>query len=384
MRGLNIFTVLTVAVLLSGCAGAPPAPGASPLETANPSSSPSAAAPSEPVSRLGLTCNDMLPASLVASAINTGMTTTDVMVNPASATPLGYAVSQLGGLSCEAGVGVSTVSGGSEAGYSSVNVQILPGASALWASSEEKNPAVVSGAGARYGDASAITCLGQSAQSACSADILAGDTWIAVSARGINVAASVGDEALAEHVDPLLANMVASVMKASSPTLAWTAPVTASGLPDECSVYATADEFRALFGTTEEIAIGGGDDGEGSGLDNAAWSAAGVERCTWVPATTGQTWPLYVTALPGGAWAFDRSSALMAAGGSVQAVAEPLAGIDRATFGCHVYSGTCTLDTVIAGNWVQFNAETAGIGAADAVRTQLMKVAERAAIRFAA
>lgn len=72
----------------------------------------------------------------------------------------------------------------------------------------------------------------------------------------------------------------------------------------------------------------------------------------------------------------------MTADDAVVAVTEQIIGVDRATFGCHVYAGFCTLDTVIAGNWVQFNAQAAGIGTTDEVRDQLIEITERAVTRF--
>ena len=99
MRGLNICVVLAATVVLMGCATAPVA-----IETADRSPEPTAAASaapvSEPASRLGLACDDVLPAGLVASVLNRTTVTTDLMVRPQSTTPLGYAVSQVGGVSC--------------------------------------------------------------------------------------------------------------------------------------------------------------------------------------------------------------------------------------------------------------------------------------------
>ena len=79
-----------------------------------------------------------MPAGLVASELNRTTVTTDLMVRPQSATPLGYAVSQLGGVSC--------LASGDGAAQSSVSVQVLPEASAQWATYAEKTAEVVSGA----------------------------------------------------------------------------------------------------------------------------------------------------------------------------------------------------------------------------------------------
>ncbi|KGJ72192.1 hypothetical protein GY21_17000 [Cryobacterium roopkundense] len=264
-----------------------------------------------------------------------------------------------------------------------MSVQVLPDSFSQWAIYEESNPEVVSGTDAAYGDASAVACLGRGTESACSVDVFANGAWIAIAAQGINVDASLSNQAVAEHVSPLISDIVRKITDAPSPTPAWTAPATTGALPADCTVYATAEEFRALFGATGEIIIGGDNDGDGWGIENAAWTSVGVERCMWVPESTGQTWPLYITALPGGEWAFDRSAVLMTAGDAVQEVAD-IAGVSRATFGCHVYSGFCTLDAVIEGNWVEFSAEKVAIGSEDEVRAQLRDMAARAVARFPA
>ena len=310
----------------------------------------------------------------MASVLNRTSVTTDLMVRPQSATPLGYAVSQLGGVSC--------LASGDGAAQSSVSVQVLPEASAQWATYAEKTAEVVSGAASTYGEASHVSCLGRGAESACWVNVLVGESWIEFIARGIDVNPSLSNDAVGEHVAPLIADIVSTVRNAPTPDELWVAPASTGVLPADCSVYATADEFRSEFGTAEEILISDGSDGDGWGIDNAAWTIVGVDRCMWVPESTGQTWPLYITALPGGEWAYDRSSVFMTADDTVQAVS--VVGADRATFGCHVYSGFCTLDTVIAGNWVQLSAEQTLIGTADDVQALLIGIVERAVPRFSA
>jgi hypothetical protein len=323
---------------------------------------------------LALACDDILPAGLVASVLNRTTVTTDLMVRPQSATPLGYAVSQVGGVSC--------LASGDATAQSSVSVQVLPEARTQWATYADKTADVVSGAASTYGDASHVSCLGRGAESACWVNILVDESWIEIIARGIDVNPSLSNDAIGDHVAPLIDDIVSAVRNAPDPEELWVAPASTGILPADCSVYATADEFRSEFGTAEEILINDGSDGDGWGIDNAAWTIIGGDRCMWVPESTGQTWPLYITALPGGEWGYDRSTVVMTADGTVQAVS--VVGADRATFGCHVYSGFCTLDTVIAGNWIQLSAEQALIGAAGDVQALLIGIVERAVPRFSA
>ncbi|WP_146069416.1 hypothetical protein [Cryobacterium sp. Y11] len=284
-------------------------------------------------------------------------------------------MSQLGGVSC--------LASGEVAGQSYVSVQVLPEATAQWMTYTAKNAEVASGADSSYGEASFVDCHNWGEHFTCSANILVGETWIEVSVQGMSLDPSASKEALAEHAAPLITDIVNTVADAPVFGPLWVAPTSTGMLPTDCEVYATADEFRTAFSTTEEILIGGDSDGDGWGIDDAAYTLAGGDRCTWVPENTGQTWPLYITALPGGEWAFDRSASLMTVDNTAQTVADSVAGVDRAIFGCQVYSGFCTMDTVIAGNWVQFSAEQDLIGTADDVQALLIGIAERAVARFA-
>ena len=141
MRALKQITMLSAILLLVGCASAPNASSSNaPSTTASPSSTEAAIPETGPTSRLGLTCGDVLPAEIVAQTVQVDMVVTDLMADPSAASPLSYAVSQLGGVSCQASVGVTTVQGGAETGYSSVAVQVLPEASAHWLAFQEKTP----------------------------------------------------------------------------------------------------------------------------------------------------------------------------------------------------------------------------------------------------
>ena len=368
---MPLAVVLAGSFLLAGCAAGPAAtPSASPPPTdgivASETASPTPAA--APTSRLGLSCADVLPEMLVADLVHDNLITTDMMVDPALATPLGYSVSQLGGVSCRAGGAPD---------FAFVSLQVLPDATDQWAAVATSEPSVASGDAAAYGDASVVDCLGRGSESSCVVDVLVNGSWIALVAQGITVDASLSNADVAEHIAPLITDIVDTVELSGAPTPAWSVPADAGDLPAECTTYATVGDFQTMFGTTESILITADTAGEAPGISAAAWATAGVTQCMWIPEDSGQTWQLYVTALPGGEWAFDRA-ALVASSDGTQTVSEPIDGVERAAFGCHVYTGFCTLDTVIVGNWVQFNAETVRIGSDDAVLAQLIQLAEGA------
>ncbi|TFD19489.1 hypothetical protein [Cryobacterium sp. TMS1-13-1] len=263
-----------------------------------------------------------------------------------------------------------------------MSVKVLPEATAQWQTYAATTAVAMSEGYSTYGDASYVDCFNFGEYFTCTANILAGANWIDAYVRALNSDPSASNEAVAELAAPLITDIVNTVTGAPAPEPLWVAPASTGELPTDCSIYATADDFRAAFSTADEILISGDGDGEGWGIDDAGWTIVGGERCVWAPESTGQTWPLLVTALPGGEWAFDRSARLMTAGDTVRAVTETIGGIDRATFGCHVYSGFCTLDTVIAGNWVQFSAEQEMVGTEHDVQALLISIAERAVGRF--
>ena len=333
MRILNAVVVTAVVIMLAGCAS-----GAAAVKTIDPSpeqsTTPQAAPVSAPTSRLGLTCANLVPSTLVDSLLDMATAITDLSARPQNASPLGYAVSQLGGSSC--------LASGPANLQSFISVQVLPQAAKQWATFAEKTPEVVSGGGSKYGDAASVLCFNVDEKGSCSVNILEGDSWIEVVARGIT-ASTLSNEAVAELAAPLITEIVGTVGSAPSPSAVWVAPSSTGVLPEDCSTYATAGEFQALFATAEDLVMGSGNDGEAWGIDNASWTMAEVHRCAWAAANTGQTWPLYVTSLPGGEWAYERSAGVMTGEGSSQRVADTIAGGDAATFGCHVYSGFCSL-----------------------------------------
>ena len=123
-----------------------------------------------------------MPSVLVSYLLNSSTMTTSLMVNPRSATPLGYAVSQLGGSSCLASNPANL--------QSFVSVQVLPQAAKQWATFAEKTPEVLSGGGSNYGDAASALCFKAEEQRSCSVNILEGERWLEVVARGITASTS--------------------------------------------------------------------------------------------------------------------------------------------------------------------------------------------------
>lgn len=361
---------LVALAFLAGC-GAQPA--------ANQSGTPAPAdTVAEPTARLGLECADLVPEDLVAETVAGGLVVVPHAVTVLGASPLSYALEQLGGTVCAATdptVAVSVDGTGPDVpGYT---VLVLPEAAQQYARYAELYPGVTSGADAPYGDVSDGACFGRGAESSCTSNILIGSTWIEVALRGIDVDAALSDDDVAARVAPLIESIVTTVADGPAPGPLWTPSADTVALPDECTGYATEDEARSALARTEELWVGPAGGG-GWSLSAGAWTMSGAQRCSWL-LDGSENGILGVTALPGGAWAYDTMTSLAAATDPAGRADESIPGIERASFGCATSTMTCTLDTVIGGNWVQFSTASAE---PDMLRDSLIQIAGGAAARL--
>jgi len=386
LPGTRLLLAPLTLALLTGCSvPAVPIQG-EPSSAAEPSATaPAATAPGAvlPVSRLGLDCADLVPEQLVADAVAGSVVAVPYGSTGQGSGPLGYAVEQLGGNAC-AGTDPATAapvdgSGASVPGYS---VLVLPNAAEQYTRYAELYPDVVTGDGAAYGDSAGGACFGRGAESQCSSSILVGSTWIEVALTGITADASLSDSDVAARVAPLIESIVTTVADAPAPGPAWTIPTGTVALPADCATYASEDDVRTAFDRPEQLWVGPAGGG-GWSLSAGAWTIAGAQRCAWLLADSDVA-VMALEALPGGAWAFDAAAERRTPAQPTDAVDTAIAGVERAVFGCDTALGTCTLDTVIGGNWVQFSADTLPDDDPDTVRDRLTRVAAGAAGRLTA
>ena len=346
--------IFTAVLVLAGCATQQPGSvGGSPTASTSASASTPSAAPDHvPTSRLGLACTDILPAAS-ADLVATGLTAIPFGANPGYATPDAYAVQQRGGLACASSNGIVPERGGGAVGYRGVTVLVLPEAGAQWDRYAAMYPDVLSGTAAAYGDAANVTCYARGAESSCGANILAGGSWIEIEANGIEVDAGLDDAGVAERLTPLFTTVVDAVTASTLTGAAWTPPAGTGALPADCAGYVTADEVRSALDVAVPLVING--PSGGWSLIAGAATQAGVPKCLWTQENSDNGVGL-LSALAGGAWAFDASSAILVPGGTAGVVTEPIPGVDRALFRCGPHPDDCTLDTVIAGNWIQLRS----------------------------
>jgi hypothetical protein len=387
LPGTRLLLALLTLALLTGCTvPAVPIQGEpSPSAAAPAASAPATPAPGAvlPVSRLDLDCADLVPEELVADTVAASVVAVPYGSSGPGAGPLGSAVEQLGGNAC-AGTDPSTAapvdgSGASVPGYS---VFVLPDAIEQYTRYAEMYPGVITGDGAAYGDSAGGACFGRGAESQCSSSILVGSTWIEVALTGISADAALSDSGVAARVAPLIQSIVTTVADAPAPGPVWTIPAGTVALPEDCATYATVDDVRTAFDRPEELWVGP-TGGGGWSLPAGAWTMAGAQRCAWLLAGSDVA-VVVLEALPGGVWAFDAAAERRTQAQPADAVDTAIPGVERVVFGCDAVLGTCTLDTVIGGNWVQFSADTPPDDDPDTVRDRLIRVAAGAAARLIA
>jgi hypothetical protein len=379
--------VLSTAVLLTGCTPGPTAQApagtataAPPAATGEPSTSPEPLP--VPPSRLRLDCASLVPAALIVETVAGSLEAVPYGAIAERPSPLTYAVEQLGGTAC-AGTDptVQPPVGGIGAAVPGYTVLVLPDAAEQYATYADLYPDVISGAEAEFGDSSGGGCFGRGSESSCTRSILVGSTWIEVALTGVDVSGTATDEDVAARVAPLIESIVATVAAAPPPGLVWPVPVGTRALPVDCAGYAPAEEVGTIFERSEELWVGPSGGG-GWSLSAGAWTITGTGRCGWLLANSDSA-VLTMAALPGGAWAFDAALMLPDPAERPEVLAESIPGVDRAAFGCAPALATCSLDTVIGGNWVQFSADTSEAADTAAVRHRLIRVAGGAAARLA-
>ena len=371
-----VLLALVAAALLAGCGAEPAAhPNGS-----TPTPADTTAAPTAPTSRLGLECADLVPAELAAATVTAGLVVLPAAAAVLGASPIDYAIEQLGGIACAATDPTAAVpvdgAGPNVPGYT---VLVLPDATEQYGRYAELSAGVRSGADALYGDSSGGACFGRGAESSCTSNILVGSTWIDVELRGIDVDAALSDEDVAVWVSPLIESIVSRVAAAPAPGPLWTPAANAVALPDECAGYGTADEVRSTFERTEELWVGPAGGG-GWSLPAGAWTMSGAQRCSWLLAGSDRG-VLSVEALPGGAWAYGRMTSPTAAENLADGSEVSIPGVERASFGCASATVTCALDTVTGGNWVRFSTSSSD-GDPDLLRERLIQTATAAAARL--
>ncbi|MEQ1737249.1 MAG: hypothetical protein ABL886_12695, partial [Rhodoglobus sp.] len=290
-----------------------------------------------PESVFGIGCDSLLSPASVAGALATPVSAIDAGVadmNSSLRISRTFAVESLGGLACEWNNGQPNdlYPGGTNPAYIGVQVLVLPNAGSQWARFE----AYYSGSGAV-----GMSCATHLTPTYCELNQLVGTSWVQATISGASeaTAAALGAEA------------VAAVSAAGPGAAPWAPPAGTLALPATCEgLVATATVQSALGVSTTLVAS---TDGGGWSLWAGARENWGGPRCNWLYEFS-DSGVGFLASLPGGAWAWNEvRSAITFPTAPTSAAVAGLAPGDEAWVRCVASDGSCVVDLVIGGNWIE-------------------------------
>ncbi len=332
--------VAIMAVLaLAGCT--PPSPSStptpspsgaapSPTGSATPTPEPEALSP-EPV--LDLDCGDLTTASL-SGVLPGDRTPRDPGVSIMNALPTiapVYSIRSLGGIACEWSNGVAfSPQRGFAPGYQGVRVFVLPNGTAQFDRYVDY-----------YGSAG-LSC--SSDGSFCESNDLVGTTWIGMRVEG-------GSSATAASA---LVGEIAGVVSAAGPGAdPWVPPTGTADLPTSCAGIVPDATVSSALGVGVPVQSVG--PAGGWSLEAGADVQNGTVRCSWLYLDSDSGVGA-MGALHGGAWAWaEARPSLTAPSVPAELAVSGLGADDEAWIRCASDGSTCTVDLVIAGNWIEFS-----------------------------
>lgn len=307
MKARIVVLGAVVAGMLAGCTGGP----SSGAETGTGSASASESASVAPLTRLD--CDALLPVERASETLGLPADrlegSRDGAVRPSS---------ELIRAAAEENGGLLTCSWFEQDGPASIVASAATDAGDAFA-------ALPAGPALAAGDAASGAC----AEGSCTAQVLAGSTWVSLAVIGapatLDLAALASS--IADSADGRLNDVIAG-----------TAPV--------CADLLTAEQLTSLAGLAQPVAGAGTEGATPSTAGAAAAARAGLASCTWTDASAATYSGLSVDVLPSGEEGWRTLS--LTTGLSI-----PLAPVDglgeRAISGCS--AGTCEVDVLAEDVW---------------------------------
>jgi hypothetical protein len=323
-----------------------------------------------------VTCADLATDTQLANLISSSLVAEPTARSSARATetiPAGFAVQQLGGLSCEwsNGVPMSSTSGLAGSGYRGLTVTLLPDAAAEWSKSNSLGGPSEGGAPA----------CGTTFGAQCAYDFLAPNAvWISVALGDTHstIAPDALSHAFTDYVSALRSTVSAATVAAST----WKPPAGALAALDACPKVLPDTVARSALGLARPVTSEA--PGGGWNIESAAVETTGNLGCEYSSGTSGGTnnLPLGFANLrwiSGGAWAWETMKTFDLPLGPPAAFPVPgIAGDDGSWIRCDTGSVHCVVDLVISGNWFEmqvFQAEPGPSPVTD-VRAAAVKLAQ--------
>ncbi|PTL72088.1 hypothetical protein C1I63_04020 [Rathayibacter caricis DSM 15933] len=308
MKARIVVLGAVVAGMLAGCTGGP----SSGAETgAGTSASASASASVAPLTRLD--CDSLLPVERASEALGLPADRLEGSRDGAVRTS-----SELIRAAAEENGGLLTCSWFEQDGPASIVASAATDAGDAFA-------ALPAGPALAAGDAASGACL----EGSCTAQVLAGSTWVSLALIG--APATLDLAALASSTADSANGRLDDV-------IAGTAPV--------CADLLTAEQLTSLAGLAQPVAGAGTEAATPATAGAAASARAGLASCTWTDAASAAYSGLSIDALPSGEEGWRTLS--LTTGLSI-----PLAPVDglgeRAISGCS--AGTCEVDVLAEDVW---------------------------------
>jgi len=349
--------VVLAGVVLSALAGCTPVPGHH-----APSGSPStptalvtgrAADTAEPQPALDIDCAGLVDPAALAAAFPAGVRSVDPLVTQGGFGPdieNSIVLQAAGGIGCEWNNGLPFSQGPEEPSrYAGLRLSVLPYATSQWALYDAERGSAGEG----------FQCNTTTTPLICWSDQLVGTTWVSMTLEGVS----------GTSVARSLATSIDSAVTAARPGAArWTPPSGTKTFGD-CTQLLTPAQVATDLGVTAVPMQLNAQPAGGWSIDAAAEAQVDAIGCLFQypdnDSIVGQ-----VNWLRGGAWAYDRGIAAVAAGWGAPAPTSiaGLASGDRAEIGCtdpsrgdEESADICTVDLLLGGNWLQVIIEPSNL-----------------------
>jgi hypothetical protein len=283
MTRLSLLAVAAAVIVLAGCTPGPETSTADPTSSGLPTPTPNVdddVLGERPDARTAASCADLFDPAALAGAFPAALALVDetrTAERIGTVISDGWYVRQAGGLLCEWQDADSLVTSEGYSGYHGIRLLLLPATTAQW----EPYGIAEAGGGTRVGECPF--------DDECHVDAFTGSWWLSMVARGID---SGDSSAVTAEFDQVLARVAALPAPAAPAALD-------SGdlVPGTCDQQLTPAQVLAATGASGTVTV------ESPGYPSqwaTARASVGGTECGWA---IDDQYGIYVTVLPGGAWA---------------------------------------------------------------------------------
>lgn len=367
IRGVAL-AAMTIA-LLAGCTSTVPRPEktetVSPRPTATTSPINTPALPPAPTLRYALTCDELVPPSLLTEAF--GDDNVRALTAPQYVlSPIGASVRQHGGLTCTWGNGepAHLIDGYRNPDYKNLTIHLLPDQGGKWQTYVSTGYPQDS-VDQQFASGSGTGCFAHADGTSCSVNVLVGSSWADLLFYGVEVPVGTTDAEFTGTMRPIITRIVERISDRSPTSGARPDPTAPS-----CEVVLPVEMVRDTLDLAPEEALQIGTYAGGYSLLTAAGEYSGLQRCI-----VNGSEEVFATAsvLPGGAWVFTPDEVAKGIGVGTEKVAVAGTSADSYLDCARNQTERCTVDLAVADDWVRVSLfEEHGESVTDADRDALL------------